>query len=145
MKHLLPTVLVLSGFFLVPVARAENMLLDPAGSRGYSAPARVDYLEERNAQALRSWKRSLIALAASQTLDMTSSYGMRELNPLLAGPDGRFGAKAVGIKVSTAAAIVGVEYLLVKKWPSSARVLSKLNWASSILTGSFAAHNYAIK
>lgn len=70
---------------------------------------------------------------------------MRELNPLLAGPDGRFGSKAMTIKVGTATAIVGVEYLIVKKWPSTARALSKLNWASSILTGSLAAHNYAVK
>jgi hypothetical protein len=84
-------------------------------------------------------------LAASQALDITSSYGMRELNPMLAGQDGRFGAKATTIKIGGAAAAVGVEYLIVKKWPSSARVLAKLNWASSILTGSFAVHNYAIK
>ncbi len=70
---------------------------------------------------------------------------MRELNPMLAGPDGRFGAKATSIKIGTAAAVVGVEYLIVKKWPSSARTFSKLNWASSFLTGAFAAHNYAIR
>jgi hypothetical protein len=84
-------------------------------------------------------------LAASQALDITSSYGMRELNPMLAGPDGRFGTKAMTIKIGTAAAAVGVEYLIVKKWPSAARTLAKLNWASSLLTGSFAVHNYAIK
>jgi hypothetical protein len=84
-------------------------------------------------------------LAVSQALDITSSYGMRELNPMLAGSDGRFGAKATTLKMGTAAAAVGVEYLIVKKWPSSARALAKLNWASSVLTGSFAVHNYAIK
>jgi hypothetical protein len=143
MKHLLPTVLVLSGFFLPPAARAES--LRAAERLAYTAPRQLDYIAERHAQALRAWKRSLIPLAATQTLDITSSFGMRERNPLLAGPDGRFGTKAVSIKAATTAAMVGVEYLLVKRWPASARALSKLNWASSILTGSVAAHNYAIR
>jgi hypothetical protein len=149
MKHLLPTVIVLSGFFLSPAAKAENAFAPvisattgPTATSPRTIPA---YSEIRKAAALRSWKRSLIPLAVSQTLDITSSYGMRELNPLLAGPDGRFGPKATTIKIGTAAAAIGVEYLIVKKWPSSARTLAKLNLASSILTGTFAVHNYAIK
>lgn len=84
-------------------------------------------------------------MLAAQGLDIASSYGMRELNPLLAGPDGRFGAKATGIKVGTAAAVVGIEWLIVKKWPGAARAFSKLNWGSAALTGAVAAHNYSIK
>jgi hypothetical protein len=87
----------------------------------------------------------LVAVAASQSLDIASSHGMRELNPLLAGPDGRFGAKATSIKVGTTAAVVGIEYLIVRKWPNAARVLAKLNWGSSALTSVFAVHNFAIK
>ncbi len=95
--------------------------------------------------AIQSWKRSLLPLVATQGLDVVSSYGMRELNPMLAGPDGRFGAKAAAIKAGTTAAVVGVEYLIVKKWPGAARMFSKLNWGSSALTGAIAAHNFAIK
>src|SRR5262249_20024560 len=58
---------------------------------------------------LGAWKRSLMPFAASQALDVASSWGMRERNPLLAGGDGRFGAKAAGVKIGAAAAIVGVE------------------------------------
>lgn len=149
MKHLFPTVIALSGFFLSPLAKAEN-----AFAPAITAPSRLSattqratpaYSEVQRAAALRTWKHSLVPLAASQALDIASSYGMRELNPMLAGSDGRFGMKATTIKIGTAAAAVGVEYLIVKKWPSSARTLAKLNWASSILTGSFAVHNYAIK
>src|SRR5690348_14110551 len=39
-----------------------------------------------------SWKWSLAPFVASQGLDIASSYGMRELNPLLAGPHQEFGA-----------------------------------------------------
>jgi hypothetical protein len=33
------------------------------------------------------WKWSVVALAASTAADVHSSYGMRELNPILRGPD----------------------------------------------------------
>jgi hypothetical protein len=94
---------------------------------------------------MRAWRRSLIPVAVSQSLDTSSSYGMRELNPMLAGPDGRFGPKAATIKLGTTAALVGVEYLIVKKWPSAARILTRLNWGSSVLTSSFAVHNYSLR
>jgi hypothetical protein len=157
MKQLLPLMTVLSAFLMPCVVHAEEMVVAEAA---FGAPARPslsafvssnttrpipDYAAERNAAALRSWKRSLIPVAVSQTLDITSSYGMRELNPLLASRDGSFGGKATAIKLSTTAAMMGIEYLIVKKWPSSARVFSKLNWGHSVLTGAFAAHNYAIR
>jgi hypothetical protein len=149
MKHLLPSVIALSGFFLSPLAKAENAfapIIDgPSKVSAITERATPSYSDVQKAASLRSWKRSLLPLAASQVIDITSSYGMRELNPILAGSDGRFGTKATTIKIGTAAAVVGVEYLIVKKWPSSGRTLAKLNWASSILTSSFAVHNYSIK
>src|SRR5437016_1229316 len=63
--------------------------------------------------AYNAWKRSLIAVASSQALDVVSSYGMREMNPLLADGSGRFGMKAAGIKVSTTAAILAAQYWMV--------------------------------
>ncbi|MEO8097073.1 MAG: hypothetical protein ABI811_05185 [Acidobacteriota bacterium] len=142
MKQLLPTMIVLSGFLMPIVARAENVFAavtaqPPAGRSVYSA--------ESNTRAMRAWKRSLVPVVATQGLDIASSYGMRELNPMLAGRDGRFGGKAASIKIGSTAAAIGIEYLLVKKWPGAARMFAKLNWGSSAVTGALAAHNYAIK
>ena len=106
------------------------------------APTAANLAEQR---AYRNWKLSLLPVFASQTLDVTSSYGRRELNPLLGDANGRFGGKAVGIKFGTTAAIVAVEYLIIRKHPKAARVLSKLNWAGSAVTTGFAAYNYAIR
>jgi hypothetical protein len=92
-----------------------------------------------------SWKWSLAPLVASQALDITSSYGMRELNPILAGPQGQFGLSSAMLKVSVTAAFIGVEYLVVKIHPGAARVFTKVNWAGSALTAGFAAHNFAIR
>jgi hypothetical protein len=105
-------------------------------------PAARETVEQAS---LKSWKISLAPLIASQALDVSSSYGMRELNPLLADANGGFGMKAVSIKLGVTGALVGAEYLIVKKYPRSARVISKLNWTAGIVTAGFAAHNYAIK
>ncbi len=96
-------------------------------------------------RANREWKISLAPVIATQALDVASSYGMRELNPVLAGSDGRFGPRATGIKLGATAGLLGVEYLLVRKFPGSARVLSKINWSASILTTGFAIHNFGIR
>ena len=124
------------GFFTIPTAQAQNFL--PASSR--SVPR-----ETSLKQIPRSWKISLAPLVASQALDVASSYGMRELNPVLAGPDGRFGARAATVKLGVTGALVGIEYLIVKAHPGAARVFTKINWSWAVLTTGFAAHNYAIK
>ncbi len=109
-------------------------------------PAAHESMEQtaRTAQ-LKSWKISLVPLVASQALDASSSYGMRELNPLLASPNGGFEMKAAAIKLGVTGALVGAEYLVVRKYPRSARVISRLNWTTGIVTAGFAVHNYAIK
>lgn len=109
-------------------------------------PAAHESVEDSaQAAALKSWKVSLIPLVAGQGLDAASSYGMRELNPLLASSNGGFEMKATSIKLGATAAAVGIESLIVRKYPRSARILSKLNWATGIVTSGFAVHNYAIK
>ena len=95
--------------------------------------------------SLKTWQLSLAPLVASQALDASSSYGMRELNPLLTSPNGGFEAKALSIKLGMTAAAVGVEYLIVRKHPGAARRLAALNWATGVVTAGFAVHNYAIK
>jgi len=92
-----------------------------------------------------SWKVSLAPLVASQALDITSSYGMRELNPLLAGPQGEFGARSAMLKVGVTAGLIGVEYLIVRAHPGAARMFTKLNWGAAALTTGFAVHNFSIR
>jgi hypothetical protein len=115
---------------LVPLARAGEVTPEiPAPKVSLSA----------------SWKWSLAPLVASQALDITSSYGMRELNPLLAEGRGQFGVQSAVLKVGVTAGLVGVEYLIVKAHPASARIFTKLNWGAAGLTTGFAVHNFAIK
>jgi hypothetical protein len=94
---------------------------------------------------MRSWERSLIPLLASQSLDAASSYGYRELNPLLADPNGAFGVRATTVKFSVVGALIGVEYILAKKSPQAARLFTKLNWSTAAVTTGLAVHNYVVR
>ena len=93
----------------------------------------------------KQWAISLAPLMAAQTLDAASSYGLRELNPLLASSNGGFGMKAVAIKFGTVGGLVAVEAVLVRKHPRTAKVLTVMNWAAAGLTASFAVHNYNLQ
>jgi hypothetical protein len=92
-----------------------------------------------------NWKLSLAPLLASQALDITSSYGKQELNPLLARPQGQFGVSAVLIKVGITAGLIGAECLIVKAHPASARIFTKFNWAAAAVTTGVAVHNFTIR
>jgi hypothetical protein len=124
---------------------AALLLIAAAACAGDLPVSHLSIEETTRAAALKSWKISLAPLIGSQALDAASSYGMRELNPVLASPNGGFEMKGVSIKLGVTAAAVGIEYLIVRKFPRSARTISKLNWTTGIVTTGFAVHNYAIK
>jgi hypothetical protein len=137
-------ILLLSAFVAsVPASAADvTPVIQPLT---VESAARRAAAEVSDRASYRAWKISLAPVVASQALDVASSYGMRELNPMLAGPDGRFGAQGAGIKLGATAGLLGAEYLIVRKYPRSARVFSKINWSVSIVTTGFAAHNFAIR
>jgi hypothetical protein len=92
----------------------------------------------------RQWAISLAPLFASQALDAASSYGMRELNPLLAGSNGGFGMKATAIKFGVIGALAGAEYVIVRKHPASAKFFTIVNWVTAGGTTGLAVHNYGL-
>jgi len=92
----------------------------------------------------RQWAISLAPLFVSQALDASSSYGMRELNPLLASPNGGFGMKATGLKFGVIGALAATEYFLVRKYPRSAKVFTIVNWTTAGATSALAIHNYSL-
>lgn len=93
----------------------------------------------------RQWAISLAPLFASEALDAASSYGMRELNPLLAGANGGFGMKATGIKFGVVGALAGAEYFMVRKHPASAKFFSIVNWVTAGATTGLAVHNFGVR
>ena len=137
---------VLKGLLLLFVALAANSA-SAADITPVIQPISIESAARRAAEqtSMHKWKMSVAPVFASQALDVTSSYGMRELNPMLASSDGSFGAKGAGIKLGSTAALMGLEYLIVRKHPRAARIFTKINWSVSIVTTGFAAHNFAIR
>jgi hypothetical protein len=92
----------------------------------------------------QQWAISLAPLFASQALDAASSYGMRELNPLLASPNGSFGTRATVIKFGVIGTLACAEYFLVRKYPRSAKIFTIVNWTTAGATTGLAVHNYRL-
>jgi len=129
-----------------PAAFGQNYLVAPAAPGGsiFPAPLSIDDSARASAPSRQPWELSLIPLFAAQGLDAASSWGHRETNPLLAGPDGSFGMKAAGIKVGFVAGAAVAEYLLMKHRPGLAKLLVRLNYGNAIMTTGFAVHNFVI-
>jgi hypothetical protein len=141
---------------LVPVAAAVIVPSNPpifppsrrpvgqlTGSEFVAAPGALE-LVGHDSRWRRQWAISLAPLFASQALDAASSYGMRELNPLLAGSNGGFGMKATTIKFGVIGALAGAEYLIVRKHPASAKFFTIVNWVTAGGTTGVAVHNFGL-
>ena len=147
---------------LVPAGKAEEAtVLLPAAAAAILPPSHrtIDQLSASefvtpqgggeksaidDAKWHRRWAISLAPLFASEALDAASSYGMRELNPLLASPNGGFGMKATGLKFGVIGALAVTEYYLVRKYPRSAKVFAIVNWTTAGATSGLAIHNYSL-
>lgn len=130
-------------FLAGPAARAEDASSVPAAI--VSIPPGPVSIDEASHQAFKAWTRSLAPLVASQALDAASSYGYRELNPMLADSNGNFGMRSTVIKFAVVGALIGVEYLLVRKSPQTGKLLAILNWSGAAVTTGFAVHNYSVR
>ena len=142
---------------LVPVAAAVIVPSSPAifppnprtvgqlsASEFVAAPS-AEQRVNHDARWRRQWAISLAPLFASEALDAASSYGLRELNPLLAGSNGGFGMKATAIKFGVVGALAGAEYLIVRKHPVSAKYFTIVNWVTAGATSGLAVHNFGLR
>ena len=127
-------------------ARAADAVLAGPSSAGVSEFPAGPTADRSSGDAKwkKQWAISLAPLFASESLDAASSYGMRELNPVLASPDGGFGGKATGVKFGVIGALTGVEYILIRKYPRSAKFFSIVNWTTAGATTGLAAHNFRL-
>jgi hypothetical protein len=63
------------------------------------------------------WKASVAAVVVASVVDVHSSWGKQEANPVLASGDGRFGARGVAIKSLITGGALGAQWLLLRKKP----------------------------
>lgn len=93
----------------------------------------------------RFWKWSTAALLAGTSADMASSYGHRELNPLLAGQDGRFGGRGVVIKAGMAGGVILFQWIVLRRNPRASKVFGIANIGAGAAFGSVASRNVRVK
>ena len=97
------------------------------------------------AQERKLWKWSVVAVAASTATDVHSSFGMRELNPMLRGPSSRFGVQSALLKAGAAGVLLVGQKLFLPGRSGRMKGWSTLNFSMAATTGAFAVHNYAIR
>jgi hypothetical protein len=90
----------------------------------------------------RFWKWTAAAMVAGSAADAMSSYGQLEANPALRGADGRFGAKAIGLKLGVAGGTLLVERIILRKDPRAGVAIGVANLASAGTFGALAARNW---
>ena len=92
--------------------------------------------------ALTRWQYSAATFGTASVVDAHSSWKRAEMNPLLADSRGQFSHRGVVAKSGVVAVSMGVQYLLIRKWPKLGRPLSYVNFAAAGVTAGVAARNY---
>ena len=87
------------------------------------------------------WWLSVAALSAAAALDVHSSWGRRELNPMLQSPNGRFNARGLAVKSSILGTSCGLQWLLLERRPGAVNTLTTANLGLASWTAGVAAHN----
>jgi hypothetical protein len=89
------------------------------------------------------WVASCLTLLAATSVDMASSWGRYEANPMLRSSDGRFGAKGVSMKLLFAGATLTPQYLLRHK-QGSQKLFTIANFLQTGLYTGVAIRNYGV-
>lgn len=91
------------------------------------------------------WAASVAFEGSGSAFDAYTSYhrGPYESNALLRDSDGQFGNKAVAIKAGLFTGITAGQWLVIHKWPKTAKLFSPINAALGILYLRDGFHNQA--
>jgi hypothetical protein len=97
--------------------------------------------------ASRFWRTmnriSQVAFVAGNAADAHSSYGRQELNPVLAGRDGRFGSRAITIKAGIGAGWLIFQHTTNRHGKRDAPY-TVANFAAGTTLGAIARRNYQL-
>ena len=90
------------------------------------------------------WTLSVGVLVAGTTMDLASSYGAPEANPLMRSADGRLGAKGAAFNAGFLASAIAVRVFgkqLPRKWR---RVATAINFSVGGCRAAVAARNWRL-
>lgn len=111
--------------------------------------ARYSQLQEqvqtiRNDESNRrsaSWKISAVALAGALAADIATSWGKREINPLVPTAGGTFGGRSAGLKIGVTGGALVAQHFFLKKSPQAERAMTFANFGMAGLLTSAAVSN----
>lgn len=92
----------------------------------------------------RAYGWSLAILGASQAVDIHSSMGLYELNPVV-GKGPCCTAKQVGVKVGIVTGVQVAAWYFTRRHPKARRLLANVNFGAAALTTGVAIHNYSLR
>ena len=93
----------------------------------------------------RLWWASVALVVVASVLDVASSRGGIETNPLLRGPNGNFNTgRAVMLKTISMGGMVATEALLLRRSPQSARSAAMANFVTAGTVSGLAIRNLTI-
>lgn len=119
-------------------------LAGPAGAASGSLVVERPVVEQKQTKWKKAWAWSAAALMASVAVDTASSMGRPEMNPLLRGSMGQFNGRSAGLKFGIAGALLGSQYLLLKRHPEQAAWAATGNFTAAGLTSGVAVRNYRL-
>jgi hypothetical protein len=94
----------------------------------------------------RLWKVSAATLVAASAADIASSFGKCcESNPILASSNRTFGARGVAVKTGSLGGQLLLQYIVARRSPKIAKVLSFVNFAGAGALTAVAVRNYRIQ
>lgn len=92
-----------------------------------------------------TYKWSATALTAGTTLDCVSSYGAYEANPLWRSANGRFETKGVALRFAFVGSTLLVQRFVLRRHPSTAKLLTVVNFTSGVTLGGIAFRNFRVR
>jgi hypothetical protein len=95
----------------------------------------------RHRPAKRRWWLSIAALGSAAFLDAYTSWGRRELNPMLRSPGDRFNARGLALKSSIVGASCGLQWLLLERKPRATSTVTGVNFGLAAWTAGVVVHN----
>ncbi len=112
---------------------------------GPAWPASPDASLHRRAAWKKRWIASWVALVAVNALDIHSSRGHGEANPMFRGPGGRFATgKTVLIKAGIGGGFFAAQFWAVRRNPEADKPLTLANTVAAGALAGVAVHNYSL-
>lgn len=102
-------------------------------------------IERENPRSIRLFRLSVVALAAANAVDASSSWGKYERNSALAGNGGIFDQRSLLLKAGIMGAMVATQYIFARGSGKARRIATIMNFSTAAVYGATAVHNFRVR